>query len=564
MTPTWSFACPDWVDRLRTGRSLLPDLPLNRERADRAVRIFDKLRVPDIAGQPSFGEATGEWFRDIVRAAFGSLDDNGVRHVSEIFALVGKKNGKTTNGGGLIVTALLVNEVPRGEMLFIGPTQEIADLAFQQAAGIIEADEEGYLQKRFHVIEHLKMIRDRRNKAFVKIKTFDMRVMTGSKPIIVLIDELHIMGSIHFAARVLGQIRGALQAKKNSFMLIISTQSDEPPAGVFRTELDYARAVRDGKIAQSRMLPMLWEFPAEMQMDESKPWADPKNWPMVMPSLGRIFQLDAMQAGYHEAREKGAIEERRWASQHLNVEIGVALGGWKGTAYWAGAGDESITLAAILARCDVAVVSIDGGGLDDLLGLAVIGRDKASRDWMCWVKAWAQPDVLDRRKRIAPRLLDFARRGDLVICDHPTQDFEDVAEICATLHGAGLLPEKAGIGLDPAGVTQIIDVLAARGMAGDLVVAVPQGWRLSGAVKGLARKLKDGTFWHAVSPMMAWIVGNAKPEQRGNAVVIEKAAAGEAKIDPLIAVLGAVQLMSRNPERSGGPSVYETRGVLMV
>ena len=41
--------------------------------------------------------------------------------------------------------------------------------------------------------------------------------MTGSKPIGVLIDELHVMGSIHYAARVVGQIRGALELKKNSF-----------------------------------------------------------------------------------------------------------------------------------------------------------------------------------------------------------------------------------------------------------------------------------------------------------------------------------------------------------
>ena len=34
------------------------------------------------------------WFRDIVRVIFGSLDDEGVRHVPEVFALVGKKNSR--------------------------------------------------------------------------------------------------------------------------------------------------------------------------------------------------------------------------------------------------------------------------------------------------------------------------------------------------------------------------------------------------------------------------------------------------------------------------------------
>ena len=75
-----------------------------------------------------------------------------------------------------LMTALLMNEVPSAEFLFIGPTQEIADLAFQQAAGMVEADPDGYLAKRFHVVDHKKTIRDRRNKAFVKVNgPFDIQ-----------------------------------------------------------------------------------------------------------------------------------------------------------------------------------------------------------------------------------------------------------------------------------------------------------------------------------------------------------------------------------------------------
>jgi phage terminase large subunit-like protein len=73
-TPTWCFACPDWVQRLREHRSLVPDLPIDRKEGDRAVALFNKLRLPDVVGQPTMAEAAGDWFRDIVRSAFGSLD----------------------------------------------------------------------------------------------------------------------------------------------------------------------------------------------------------------------------------------------------------------------------------------------------------------------------------------------------------------------------------------------------------------------------------------------------------------------------------------------------------
>ena len=465
----WTFACADWEQRLREGRSLVPDLPLFKDKADRAVRIFDKLCVPDIEGQPPFAVAAGEWFRDIVRVIFGSLDDEGVRHVPEVFALVGKKNSKTTNGAGLMVTALLMNEVPWAEFLFIGPTQEIADLAFQQAAGMVEADPDGYLAKRFHVVDHKKTIRDRRNKAFVKVKTFDMKVMTGSKPIGVLIDELHVMGSIHYAARVVGQIRGALELKKNSFLLIITTQSDEPPAGVFRAELQYARGVRAGRIVELRMLPLLYEFPEAMQTDRSKPWADPAYWPMVMPNLGRSLHLDTMIAGYRAAKEKGEEEERRWASQHLNIEIGLALqsDNWVGADFWAASPAHIASLAELKARCEVVVIGIDGGGLDDLLGLTLLGREHGTGRWLAWSHAWAHKIVLERRKEIAPRLLDFEKDGTLTIVDTPGADVAAVADIVCDIEAEGLLAEKQAIAVDSVGIVDIVDELTSeeRGIA---------------------------------------------------------------------------------------------------
>ena len=64
------------------------------------------------------------------------------------------------------------------------------------------------------------------------------------------------------------------------------------------------------------------------------------------------------------------------------------------------------------------------------------------------------------------------------------------------------------------------------------------------------RKLAGGEIGHAGSALMAWCVSNARIEDKGNAILVTKAASGKAKIDPLMAGFNAVSLMALNPKAS--------------
>lgn len=554
------LSCVDWRERLRDGRSLVTPLQLpDPEAGDRAVAVFNRLRLADVPGTPAMAEAGGEWFRDIVRALFGAVDPiKKARLIRELFLLVPKKNSKTTNGALLMLTALLLNERPNAPFLLTAPVQKTAEEAFSAIAGAIALDP--VLERKLHVRDHLKQIIHRESKAKLEVMTFDPAIITGRKVVGALIDELHVLGKMPRAAKAMVQLRGGMAPFPEAFLATITTQSDEPPVGVFAEDLERARAVRDGT-RTSPVLPVLYEFPMEEQTAPDKPWRDPANWHMVTPNAGRSIELERLVGEAKDEEEKGPTSFRIWASQHLNIQIGQALAmhGWPGAEFWR-AQAECVPMQTLLDRCEVITAGVDGGGLDDLLGLALVGRERDTGRWLLWTRAWAHPSVLERRKSEAERFRGFECDGHLVLVDRIGDDVDEVADIVGRVERAGLLNL---VGVDPAGIGQVLDALASAGVPAEKVVAVSQGWRLSGAIKTAERKLAAGEMVHDDQPMMAWCVGNAKVEPKGNAMLITKQASGTAKIDPLMAAFNAIELMSRNPEAKSD-SVYESRGIRYI
>ena len=198
-------------------------------------------------------------------------------------------------------------------------------------------------------------------------------------------------------------------------------------------------------------------------------------------------------------------------------------------------------------------MGIDGGGLDDLLGVAVLGRNEKTRQWLLWSKAWAHISVLERRKGEASVLRDFEEAGELVIYEEFGQDIHDISQLAQRIDEKGLLHAVA---LDPYGVGAVVDALDDVGITGeDRIIGISQGWKLTGAIKTAERKLADGSLKHRGQALMSWAVANARVEPKGNAIIITKQASGSAKIDPLMAAFNAVALMSTNPW-SSRPSIF--------
>lgn len=584
--PVWTTACPDWEERIVERRSLVPFAPLFPAEAEAALDVFKALRMVDVAGQPTFGEACEPFVFDLVAAIFGAYDaDSGQRLIEEFMLLISKKNGKSTIAAGIMLTALIRNWRHEAALSILAPTQKVANNSFGPAAAMVRADPK--LKQLLHVVTNQRLIRHRVTGAELQVIAADTQTVSGSKAGFVLIDELWVFGKRANAEAMLEEATGGVASRPEGFVIYLTTHSDERPAGVFKDKLDHFRGVRDGTIDDPRSFGMLYEWPKEMR--DSEAYLNPANFHVTNPNLGRSQSVSFIQRKLKMVKEgkgeDGDTSLQVVLAKYLNVEIGMRLtrDRWTGADFWDRAVDPALTLNELIRRCEVITAGIDGGGLDDLLGLCLIGREKGSKRWLVWCRAWAWSVVWKRRGDIATKLNEFIAEDTLTRCEMPdeavidvdadeaepgepedlTEDVRGVVEVLERVQAAGLFPEKDAIGLDPVGVASIVDEASSRGFTDEQLRAIQQGYKLSAVVKGTARKLAARTMRHEGSALMQWCVGNAKMEPRGaTAVAIVKMTPGS-KIDPLAAMFNAAMLMTLNPEAGGG-FVYDERPMLVI
>lgn len=562
---TWTTACPDWERKIMEGKSLIPP-PIFPEEAAAGLAVFKELRLVDVLNRPTYGEIGRKWVFDFVSSIFGSYDpESGRRLISEYFLLISKKNSKSSTAAGLLLSCLLRNWRDSAEFLILSPTVEIAQNSFLPARDMIRADEE--LSDLCQIQEHYRQITHRNTGATLKVVAADNETVGGKKATGILLDEAWLFGKRPNAENMLREACGGLASRPEGFVIWLSTQSDEAPAGVFAQKLEYARGVRDGRIQDNTFLPVLYEYPASFL--EGKKYLDKKYWFITNPNLGASVDEDFLLREYKKAQEAGEESMQGFLAKHLNIQIAMSkrAQAWAGADFWEAAMDGSVTLETILERCEVIEIGIDGGGRDDLLGFSVLGRESDTGKWLMYFHSWCDEAALQRRKSEAPKYRDFEKDGDLSIVTYTEDAIRAVGDIVRKIDVTGLLDR---IGVDPSGTGLIADELENGDENGegkidhDRIVGIPQGWRLNSAIKTMEVKVASKSIIHCGSRMMAWCVGNARVDPKGNAILITKQASGTGKIDPLMAGLSAVALMAMNPEARNQIFIYQPGSITRI
>jgi phage terminase large subunit-like protein len=136
--------------------------------AEAKMALFTSLRLMDVTGQPTIGEASDPWLLNFVATIFGAYDaDLGEQLIKECLFLIAKKNTKSTMAAGILVTELALGWRHEDENLILAPTKEVADNSFKPAAAMIRADED--LNALLHIQDHIRLITQRSTKSTMKV-----------------------------------------------------------------------------------------------------------------------------------------------------------------------------------------------------------------------------------------------------------------------------------------------------------------------------------------------------------------------------------------------------------
>jgi phage terminase large subunit-like protein len=305
-----------------------------------------------------------------------------------------KKNIKSTLAAGIMVTALMRNWRESGEFYILAPTKEIADNSFFPARDMVHADPE--LRAILHVpapddhaSQHAGLPQGGRG------GQRDGRRQEDDRP---FLDELWLFGKRAGAEAMIREAKGGLASRPEGFVISCIDQAGRPARRRLCAAARRFPRMRDGKVKDPRSLGVLYEFPEAPS--RSGDYKKRENFYITNPNLGASvdeqYLVDQLAGGARRPR-------RAWSAffaKHLNVEPGMALrsDGWAGAVIWARGHRTGLTLDEILARCEVVTVGIDGGGLDDLLGVAVIGREKGTNRWLGWAHGLISTIGVHRRK----------------------------------------------------------------------------------------------------------------------------------------------------------------------
>lgn len=465
---------------------------------------------------------------------------------------IARKNGKTALIAALVLVHLVGPEaIQNGEIYSAANDREQAAQVFKVAAQMVRADPE--LAALVKVVDSTKHIACYGNGSFYKAVSAEAGTKHGLNPSLVIFDELAQARN----RELYDVLDTSMGARAEPLFITISTQSNDP-------EHILSKLIDDGLSGQDPTIVChLYAVP------EETPDADlfsERVWKLANPALGDFRSLADLQATAAKAQRMPA-EEPKFRNLYLNQRV-APVSSLISRAEWTGCAGE-----AAFEDGEAVYLALDLSAIIDLSALVMGSAGDATRVRPFF---WKPADLLREHSRRDfgaghERYVEWAKAGHLL-----TSPGRSIDPAAVALHIAGLVQRYRVLGLaydrwridtlrrefDRIGLATHLD-----GEKGDGLRLIPwgQGFKdMAPAIDALELAVLDRKLQHPASPVLTWNMANAVAvtDPAGNRKLDKDKA--RFRIDGAVALAMMMGLKARDRQADQGPSVYETRGLLMV
>ena len=537
-------ANPEWF-RAKKPEDVIarpPDTPEGRQLVDYVGRV--KISQGPFAGK-RFCEVALPWQNRVLMWA---------PHVREMFVKIGKGSGKSAFcgflalGHAMLSTALKKHH--RGLIVVVASGIDSARITFEHTRHAILSDPP--LSRVWKANEKYRTLTHRDSQIVIQILPTSERRAVGTRPHLLIVDELHVAARVADFDKVLTQLTMGAGNWPDHLIISISTSPMDPGQGHYVDLLNKARNVRDGKQKDNDFLPALYEYPVNERPDLD-PFTMPETWSIFgMPSLitdhsnGRgTMSLEQMQSELEKAAadsELGGTKDIKMImSQRLGIEPedrvsrdSVSLG-----SEWPEANTDHIP-----PNPDRLFWGFDpSGGASDCFAVAIVyeyrEQDLTVADIRQFNTFRAYADSPDFLKKIYDEAVEA---GELVLCDSD-RDMEQAShELVRSLQH-----HESIYGGDPGGMPGFPERFQRLFWSYE---AVQQGFTLGATLTEVCiPALRAGRFKHISGPLMTFNTQNVRMTERG---ILRKPDTGTGKespykIDGVSALMSALYLQQIAP-----------------
>lgn len=485
-----------------------------------------------------------DWQERIIRDVFGTLKPNGYRQFNTAYVEIPKKMGKSELAAAVALLLTCGDNEERAEVYGCAADRNQASIVFNVAADMVRMCPA--LSKRVKILDSMKRLIYQPTGSIYQVLSADVGNKHGFNTHGVVFDELHTQPN-----RKLYDVmtKGSGDARMQPLYFLITTAGDNQNSICWEVH-QKALDIINGRKSDPTFYPVIYGA------DPEDDWTDPKIWKKANPSLGITVSMDKVKAAFESARQNPA-EENSFRQLRLNQWVKQAVR-WMPMDKW--------DACAFAVDPEVLRGRVCYGGLDlssstDITAFVLVfpPEDEADK-YTVLPFFWIPEDNIDLRVRRDHVNYDvWKKQGFLQTTEGNVVHYGFIESFIEEL---GTKYNIREIAFDRWGAVQMTQNLENLGFT---VVPFGQGFKdMSPPTKELMKLTLEQKIAHGGHPVLRWMMDNifVRTDPAGN-IKADKEKSTE-KIDGAVATIMALDRAIRCGNGSGGESVYNERGLLIL